>query len=337
MIKSKRRMTIGLSVAVLALVLVLAACGGQATPTAAPTTAPTPLPSAATEMAPAGTEMMPTETEMMPAETEMAPAETEMMPAETEEPMATEEPVADVEAEIIAEGQALFVAKGCAACHGENGEGVEDLGPALAGHSKEAVFKQVREPRPVSPPGVQMPAFGPDQISDEELEKIAAFILSLGPPTGAGPFLGSMTEAAHLRLALLSLQAEDLPDARAHLQDLVASGEGESQQKAQEILTLLEENKVHEAEHELETLLLQAEGEDLSPMQLHIVLALSALEGDNYDDAIAHLEQAIEEATGEEKAQLEALLTAVKAGEVHDVSHELEKMLGRESQEPAHP
>lgn len=227
----------------------------------------------------------------------------------------------------VEEGKALLAAKGCASCHGANGEGVEDLGPALPGHSRDVVFSQVREPRQVPEGRVQMPAFDTDQISDDELEKIVAFIESLGPPMGAGPFAGSMTEAAHLYLTLVSLEAGSVEDAVAHLQDLIASAEGETKEKAEEILGYLEEGDLHEAEHELEEMLAEAEGSELTTVQLYIVLTLYALENHADEDAIRHLENAINVTTGEEKSQLEEILADLKAGEAHDVEHELEERL----------
>ena len=230
-------------------------------------------------------------------------------------------------ASAVEEGKALLADKGCASCHGASGEGVGNLGPALPGHSSEAVFGQVREPRQVAEGSVQMPAFGTDQISDEELEKIVAFIESLDPRTGAGPFAGSMTEVAHLRLAMVSLEAGSVDEARAHLQDLIALAERETREKAKEILRFLEEGDLHEAEHELETMLAEAEGGELTTVQLHIVLAIGAFQKIADDDAIGHMEDAINVATGDEKALLEELLADLKAGKSHDVEHELEKML----------
>jgi len=119
-------------------------------------------------------------------------------------------------------------------------------------------------------------------------------------------------------------------DALAHLQDLIASTEGETREKADEIRGFLEEGELHEAEHELEEMLAEAEAGELTTVQLHIVLALAAVQDRAEDDAIGHLENAISVATGDEKAQLEQVLADLKAGEVHDMAHELEELLGRE-------
>lgn len=70
------------------------------------------------------------------------------------------------------QGKALFTSKGCAGCHGPNAEG-SGVGPNLAGKTEAQVKKQVRTPTGA------MPAFTTAQVSDEELNKIAAFITSL--------------------------------------------------------------------------------------------------------------------------------------------------------------
>ncbi|MBI4198286.1 MAG: cytochrome c, partial [Chloroflexi bacterium] len=71
-------------------------------------------------------------------------------------------------------GLHLFREKGCAVCHGQNAQG-SAIAPALPGHTADQVRRQVRSPR------FQMPAFGPAQVSDEELDVIVAYIESLGP------------------------------------------------------------------------------------------------------------------------------------------------------------
>ncbi len=74
----------------------------------------------------------------------------------------------------IQAGQGLFASKGCATCHGAQGQG--GIGPKLVGITltHDQIVKQVRTP----PPGV-MPAFSTGQVSDSELDQIIAFIESL--------------------------------------------------------------------------------------------------------------------------------------------------------------
>jgi len=306
------------TIPMLFLLLLSACAGGRRAPTSTPVPTATPVP--------------PTATPRPPTLTPVPTTATPLPPTATPTPAPTATPVAEaheeaLEVEVIEEGKALFAAKGCAGCHGTEGQGIEGLGPALAGHSREVVFKQVRTPRQVPPPGVQMPAFGPEQISDEELEKIAAFILSLGPPAGAGAFAATMTETAHLRLAAVAVEAGDLADAKAHVQELVATTEGEMQEKAQEILALLQRGERHEAEHELERLLLVAPGMELTEVQFHLVLALDALGRHDDADAAVHLEDAAGLATGDEQVRIQELLADLRTDKAHDVEHALEEMV----------
>ena len=96
---------------------------------------------------------------------------------------------------------------------------------------------------------------------------------------------------------------------------------------------LRELDELHDVEHELEIMLAEAEGGDLTEVQLHIVLALNALQGHNDEDAVRHIENAVGAANGEEKAQLEVILEDLRAGEAHDAEHELEQRLGQEPHE----
>ena len=317
----------------LLLPLVLAGCGTPVVPTAAPAeltaeSATVPAPTATPTATPTAA---PTEAVIGKPEEETTAAPPHTHTATTVPTSVPDVSPTPIPPEVMVErGIALYQASGCASCHGETGEGIESLGPALPGHSPEAVFRQVREPRLVPQGSVQMPAYGAEQISDQELEQIVAWIESLGPPLGAGPFAGSMTEAAHLHLALISLQTTGVDDATAHLRDLVATAEAEVHEEAQTILDLLAAGDLHEAEHQLEVMLAEAEGGEFTEVQLHIVLALSALQAHFDEDAIRHLENAAGAATGEERGTLEDLLDKLEEGHAHDVQHELERLLGEE-------
>lgn len=92
-------------------------------------------------------------------------------------------------ADDVAEGHKIFLAN-CATCHGTNGEGVTGAGdgegaygPSLVGVGAAAVDFQVSTGRmPLPAPGVQAPQ-NPDndQLSEEEISKLAAYVASLGP------------------------------------------------------------------------------------------------------------------------------------------------------------
>ncbi|MDN5755326.1 MAG: cytochrome c [Micrococcaceae bacterium] len=81
----------------------------------------------------------------------------------------------------VNEGNKLFVAN-CATCHGMNAEGSAD-GPSLVGVGAAAVDFQVGTGRmPMQMQGPQAQA-KPKQFGDEETQKLAAYVASLG----AGP------------------------------------------------------------------------------------------------------------------------------------------------------
>lgn len=87
--------------------------------------------------------------------------------------------------ELIADGRQLFVV-GCATCHGLNAEGIvterdNNFGPPLIGVGAAAVDFQVSTGRmPLARPDTQAPRKTPT-YSDDEVEKLAAYIASLGP------------------------------------------------------------------------------------------------------------------------------------------------------------
>lgn len=102
---------------------------------------------------------------------EMAPAAEAPMPA-MEMPAAP--PLAPaLDSAMVAQGRAIFSSAGCAACHGAGGEG--GLGPRLTGHfhSADLISGVVRGGQGT------MPAFGPDRISDLQLQALIVFVQSL--------------------------------------------------------------------------------------------------------------------------------------------------------------
>jgi Cytochrome C oxidase, cbb3-type, subunit III len=73
----------------------------------------------------------------------------------------------------VQDGRALFFAFGCASCHGSNGQG-GPVGKDLIGDSALKIKTKVREgPK-------EMPAFDPNVFTDADLQKVIAFLQSLG-------------------------------------------------------------------------------------------------------------------------------------------------------------
>ncbi len=86
-------------------------------------------------------------------------------------------------ADDVDNGKKLFVAN-CATCHGNNGLGIDELGPSLAGVGAASVDFQMGTGRmPMAKPDVQAPRIDKIKFTDEQISDIAAFVASLG----AGP------------------------------------------------------------------------------------------------------------------------------------------------------
>lgn len=95
----------------------------------------------------------------------------------TPTPVAAVPPPATFSSNDVAAGRALFQSKGCAACHGAQGEG--GIGTKLAGTAltRDQIAQQMRTPTL----GI-MPPFPVSQIGDAELEQIIAYIMSMNKP-----------------------------------------------------------------------------------------------------------------------------------------------------------
>ncbi|MEZ4521631.1 MAG: cytochrome c [Thermomicrobiales bacterium] len=111
--------------------------------------------------------------------------------------------------EQVSEGQRLFAEAGCAGCHGPDGLGAS--APHIIGHSADIVKLMVRDPVD------QMPAFDENQLSDEQLDKIAEYI---------GGLSGSRADVertvrrgiTHLQLAVHAIDIKNREDAIYHLE-----------------------------------------------------------------------------------------------------------------------
>jgi mono/diheme cytochrome c family protein len=237
----------------------------------------------------------------------------------------------------VAEGLALFRSAGCAGCHGQDGEG--GTGPALAGHTAEQVQRQVRTPR-----GDVMPAFGEEQVSDEQLSLIIAWVESLGPATGEHEHEHAEGEeasaepdqaasvAAHLRLAYFAVQDDNAHDAEHHLEDLITLLEDEHTiAEVEEILADIDTGvELHDIAHEIEHLMedMQPDIGELDDADFHLQLALDGLTLDDLEAAGHHLEHYAELVDDADlAATARELQTHLEQGDVHEVEEEIRALL----------
>ncbi len=221
-----------------------------------------------------------------------------------------------------------FVAKGCAACHGQNGEG-SAIAPALPGHSEAQVKRQVRSPR------FQMPAFSEEQVSDEELDAIAHYIANLESEGHAhaeveSAQLGVVVEMHHW-MALEALKAEVIEDAIHHVEHIIGLlDDGEHQDRMKVIREDLQARNTHDAEHNIEEMLAGKAAPDLTLAQLHLRQALVALAVENVVDAKHHVEHFQELAGAQEGQQVAEILELLGKGDLHQAEHEIQELLGEE-------
>ncbi len=225
-------------------------------------------------------------------------------------------------------GHDLMIAKGCAACHGQNGEG-SSFAPALAGHTEAQVIRQVRSPR------FQMPAFSEDQVSDEELDAIIHYIASLESEGHAhaevnNAQLGVIVEMHHW-MALEALKADVLEDAVHHVEHIIELlDDGDHQDRMKVIREDLQVSNIHDAEHEIEEMLAGRAAPDLTLAQLHLRQALVALAVEGLGDAKHHVEH-FQILVGAQEAQRVAeILELLGESDLHQAEHEIQELLGDE-------
>ena len=148
-------------------------------------------------------------------------------------------------------GEAKFTSL-CASCHGIDGSG-SNLAPAVIGRSAEELIEQVRNPVG------DMPGFSSSLISDEDLELIAQFVVSLGSGEEEAheAIKPSEEQEVHLVAALEALEDPEMDSEGAigHLQQALALASGEAAEEYAELIEAIEDDKAGNAIHELEEML----------------------------------------------------------------------------------
>ncbi|MCX6032056.1 MAG: c-type cytochrome [Chloroflexi bacterium] len=194
--------------------VILAACTPAAMPTPAP--APTATMTPATAIPPSATPIPPTATPIPSTATPIPPTATPAPPMATSvPPTATASPTAAKPDAAL--GEKLWAQAPCVRCHGPAAEGKR--GPKLAGTGLtfDQVLLQVRRG------GDPMPAFTADEISDQDLRHIYAWLRSLTPQAQPTPIARPSYPTAALLamwqhvndMKVKSDFAKDLPERQA--------------------------------------------------------------------------------------------------------------------------
>ena len=220
-------------------------------------------------------------------------------------------------------GQQLFVDKGCAACHGQNAEG-SDIAPALPGHTAEQVRRQVRNPIGT------MPRFGPERISNEELEELVEFITEL-TSDGHGEPLGLAMQdvvAMHHWMALLALKADKVTEAKHHVDHIIDLVEdADHRHQMEEVLEALDGGHLHEAEHPIEEMLAGTAEPELSLGELHLQMVLSALAVQDAEDAQHHMSHFMEEVEPSQVDLAEEAMGHLTADKLHEAEELVRELI----------
>ena len=189
------------------------------------------------------------------------------------------------------EGKKLFADRGCAACHGRNAMGTAVV-QSISLRSPEVIRQQLR-----APVGM-MPLFPPDKLTDTELDKIVVYIGAL-PEYHAHhkPVDVSKDIVLHQWMALLALEADDLPEAIQQMEHINGLSPGDPLSWVQETLGIMAQGNVHDAIHAIQETLTetaQEAGPGLNLEEIYLRLALSAVRVENISDATHHIHHFLE-------------------------------------------
>ncbi len=189
-------------------------------------------------------------------------------------------------------GLASFRDAGCAACHGQNGQG--NIGPPMGGHTAQQVVRQVRAPLGA------MPLFSPDELSNAELASIVDFVVGLGPMSmdhgGADPEeeeSGGLDQRevliGHHWMTLSAINEGQTSKAIAHVTNITELVQGEHLSAMNEVVAMLEAGDLEGARVGTLEMLAGFLPEAGSIDTLHLQLASQALAADLPVEASVHL------------------------------------------------
>ena len=200
----------------------------------------------------------------------------------------------DVAPEVLEIGYEVYLANGCVECHGENAEGT-DIGPALAGHTREDIYRQLR-----APTGVMLP-FTPEQIGIRDAEFLVAYIENLpmneemdmgdGHNHGThGEFRLSHVVVVHHWYALSALQEGNTGEAIHHISHIIEFTEGPHQIAMQSILEQIIDGELTEAQVGIENMVFGLLPPESSQAEDYIRIGLVMIQLEKPFHAVHYLE-----------------------------------------------
>lgn len=144
---------------------------------------------------------------------------------------------------------------------------------------------------------------------------------------GAIAFQMSANTVLHHWEALIALQADDLDDARHHVEHIAeaVSADATHAGAMSDVLVALDAADVHDAEHGIEVMLAGRAERDLTPEVLHLQMALVAVRADEEAEArhqIGHLA-----GSGADGADTQQLIAFLDDGHHDEAAEQLETMI----------
>ncbi len=231
---------------------------------------------------------------------------------------------------VALEGKKLFTDRGCAACHGTSAMGTAVV-QSISLRSPGVITQQVRAPVGMMPP------FPPDKLSSDELDKIIVFIRAL-PEYHAHhkPVDVKRDIALHQWMALLALEANDLPEAAQQMQHINGLSPGDPLPWVQNVLLTIAKGNIHDATHTVEATLAEtaqtATGHRLTLEEIYLRLALSAMRVENIPGATHHIHHFVEiAAVFLEDSQ--SVLEPPQEGDLYYAENSLEQLVAATKQE----
>lgn len=239
-------------------------------------------------------------------------------------PTSTDTPTAVALPTPESEGERLFTANGCGACHGAMAEG-SPMAPALAGHTAGQVKRQARAPLGL------MPVFPPSKISNAELGQIAEYIESLeGDHLHMRPANLAEALSQHHWMALVALEDDSPDEAIHHIDHIIDQVTGQHLAQMEEAKAETEDGNLHEAIHIIENMLAGVQVDDLTPSEMHASLARSSALIDDIDGAMHHLDHIVERLSGDLafENRVAEIRNLLESGDISEAAHELEELTG---------
>ncbi len=244
-------------------------------------------------------------------------------------PTSTAPPAATALPTSTSEGQRLFTANGCSACHGPEGQG-SAIAPGLAGHTAGQVKRQARAPLGL------MPVFPPSKISNAELSQIAEYVESLaGEHVHMRIADPGESLAQHHWMTLFALEDDSPDEAVHHIDHIIDQVTGEHLSQMKQSREETEGGYLHEAVHIIENMLAGVQVDDLTASEMHASLARSSVLIDDIDGALHHLDHLMEALSGDPAvaSQVAEIRGLLESGDISDAAHELEELAGTTHEE----